>query len=156
SLKLPESEYFPEAQHKTGIALHHTVCDSARTTLSLWERDRTPQGGTSHVATAYVIDKNGTIYEAFSPEYWAWQFGLSWPEARRTAFEKRFIGIEITSEGGLLQRSGRLYAYDRVTSVCLKSPDESFDAGADYRGYRWFDRYETVQLTSLARLVDQL
>ena len=30
SLRLPETEYFPEPQRNTGIALHHTVCDDAR------------------------------------------------------------------------------------------------------------------------------
>jgi len=34
SLRLPESEYFPDPQEKSGIALHHTVCDGAPTTAS--------------------------------------------------------------------------------------------------------------------------
>jgi len=29
SLEMPESEYFPEPQAKSGIALHHTVCHDA-------------------------------------------------------------------------------------------------------------------------------
>ncbi len=114
SLRLPESEYFAEPQAKSGIALHHTVCDSARTTLDIWRRDKAAGGKPRRVATAFVIDKDGTIFEAFDPAAWAWQFGLSWRAHERIRFEKRFIGIEITSEGGLLERDGRLYAYDRV------------------------------------------
>ena len=30
SVRLPESEYFPQVQQKSGIAIHHTVGGSAR------------------------------------------------------------------------------------------------------------------------------
>lgn len=40
----PQSEYFAEPQAKSGIALHHTVGDGARTTLDSWRRDGTPGG----------------------------------------------------------------------------------------------------------------
>lgn len=156
SLRLPASEYFAEPQRKTGIAIHHTVCDSARTTLALWQRDKASDGHPSHVATAFVIDKDGTIYEAFNAEAWAYQFGLGWPDDRRIPFEKRFIGIEITSEGGLLEKNGRLYAYDTVSAVTIKPASEAFDAGVEYRGYRWFDRYEDDQLVAVGNLVNEL
>jgi hypothetical protein len=156
SLRLPDFEYFPEPQAKTGIALHHTVCDSARTTLDLWRRDRADGGKPNRVATAFVIDRDGTIFEAFDPAAWAWQFGLSWREHERIPFEKRFIGIEITSEGGLTEHDGRLYAYDRVHPLLEKRAAEALDCGALYRGYRWFDRYEPEQLNALGRLVDEL
>ena len=47
SLSLPQSEYFPDPQAKSGIALHHTVCHSAHTTLDIWsgsagDREREP------------------------------------------------------------------------------------------------------------------
>jgi hypothetical protein len=139
SLRLPVTEYFPVVQGKTGIAIHHTVCGSAHTTIDRWRHDQAADGGTSHVATAYIIDRNGTIYEVFDPGAWAWQFGLSWRDELRIPFEKRFVGIEIASEGGLAQpRAG------------------AFDCGTDYRGYRWFDRYQPAQLEALGHLVDEL
>jgi hypothetical protein len=156
SLRLPESEYFAEPQAKSGIALHHTVCDDARTTLDLWRRDRAAGGKPRRVATAFVIDKDGTIFEAFDPAAWAWQFGLPWRDEERIGFEKRFIGIEITSEGGLLEHEGRLYAYDRVSPHFEKPASEALDCGTPYRGFRWFDRYEPEQLDALGRLVDEL
>ena len=156
SLRLPESEYFAEPQAKSGIALHHTVCDDARTTLDLWRRDRAAGGKPRRVATAFVIDKDGTIFEAFDPAAWAWQFGLPWRAAERTRFEKRFIGIEITSEGGLLEHEGRLYAYGRVSPYFEKPACEALECATPYRGFRWFDRYEPEQLDALGRLVDEL
>ena len=44
SLRLPQGEYFAERERKTGIAIHHTVCGAARTTIELWLGDRTPHG----------------------------------------------------------------------------------------------------------------
>jgi len=93
SLRLPESEFFPERQRKTGIAIHHTVCGSARTTVNIWRKDKASDGGPSRVATAYVIDWDGTIFEAFDPAAWAWQFGLAWRDELRLPFERRFISV---------------------------------------------------------------
>jgi hypothetical protein len=156
SLRLPASEYFAEEQPKSGIALHHTVCDSARTTLAIWRRDTAAGGKPKRIATAFVIDRDGTIFEAFDPAAWAWQFGLRWPREERVAFEQRFIGIEITSEGGLREHEGRLYAYGRVSQHFEKPASEALDCGTPYRGYRWFDRYEPEQLDALGRLMDEL
>jgi hypothetical protein len=157
SLRLPESEYFAERRPKSGIALHHTVCSSAGTTLDIWRRDTAGDGTPRRVATAFVIDRDGTIYEAFDPACWAWQFGLrGWSTPDRVAFEQRFIGIEIASEGGLTEHDGRLYAYGRIAPVFEKPPAEALDCGAPWRGYRWFDRYEPEQFTALGRLVDDL
>jgi hypothetical protein len=101
--------------------------------------------------------RGSTIYEAFDPACWAWQFGLkTWSAPRRVAFEKRFIGIEMTSEGGLTEHDGRLYAYDLVAPVLEKPAAEALECPAPYRGYRWFDRYEPEQLTALGLLVDDL
>jgi hypothetical protein len=155
-LQLAESEYFAERQAKSGIALHHTVADSARTTVELWRTDKTARGNHRRVATAYVIDLGGTIYEVFDPAAWAFHLGVPWPREQRIAFEKRFIGIEITSEGGLTERDGRLYAYGLIDPVFRKPPAEAFECPTPYRGYRWFDRYEPEQLHALGRLVDDL
>jgi hypothetical protein len=57
---------------------------------------------------AYLIDRDGTIHEMFPPRAWAFQFGLTWPDAARIKFEKRFVGIEIASEGGLVEADGKL------------------------------------------------
>jgi hypothetical protein len=156
SLILPVTEYFPVPQAKSGIAIHHTVCDSAHRTLAIWARDREADGEPRRVGTAYVIDPDGTIYEAFDPACWAWQFGLRWGDPERIQFEKRFIGIELTSEGGLTEHEGELYAYNTLLPFFKKDADDVFDAGAPYRGYRWFDRYEGAQLASLGQLVDDL
>ncbi|MBI2535882.1 MAG: hypothetical protein HYW06_02705 [Gemmatimonadetes bacterium] len=77
SLRLPETEYVPGSQHKSGIAIHHTVGGSAETTVRLWRRDRTDGGRPNLVATAYLIAHDRTVLEVFDPAAWAYQFGLT-------------------------------------------------------------------------------
>lgn len=76
SLRLPQSEYFPGAQRKSGIAIHHTVGGSARSTFRWWCADRSNDGRNALVGTAYIIDHDGTVFEVFDPSTWAYQFGL--------------------------------------------------------------------------------
>jgi hypothetical protein len=155
-LALPTSEYFAEPQVKSGIVLHHTVCDDADTTVRLWRTDQTADGKPRHVATAYVIDWDGTVFELFDPAHWAFSLGLPWPSRQRVAFEKRFIGIEITSAGGLTEHEGRLYAYGLIAPEFERLPAAAFECTAPYRGFRWFDRYRPEQLQALGGLVDDL
>jgi hypothetical protein len=154
--RLPKSEYFAEPEPKSGIALHHTVSGTAHAAIAWWRSDATSSGKPRRVATAYVIDRDGTIYELFDPTHWAFHLGVPWPDAERVAFEKRFIGIEIASEGALTEVEGRLYAYDIVDPVFMKPHAEALECPALYRGYKWFDRYEPRQLQALGALVDQL
>jgi hypothetical protein len=156
SLRLPDGEYFPERQRKSGIAIHHTVCRAAKTAIDWWKSDKAPDGGVVHVATAYLIDRDGTVLEIFDPSAWAYQFGLPWPDGERVRFEQRFIGIELASDGGLTEHEGLLYALDKISAATLRPRSQAFDSGISYRGYRWFDRYQEPQLVALARLVEQL
>lgn len=149
-LRLPESEYFPGAQTKTGICVHHTVGGSARSTYNWWLNDK------AMVGTAYIIAHDGTIHEVFDPAAWAWQFGLNWNREQKIKFERRFIGIEIASEGGLIEQDGNLYCFDRVSERTRKNRDEAFDYGQVYRGYRYYDKYESAQIDSLTELINHL
>jgi hypothetical protein len=150
SLRLPASEYFPGPERKTGIAIHHTVGGTAASTIRWWREDA------ALVGTAYVVDRDGTVFEVFPSEGWAYQFGLAWPDAVRLAFERRFVGIEIASEGALIEHDGNLYCFDRVSPKTKKPTSQAFDHGRAYRGTRWFDRYEDAQLTAVGHLVDEL
>jgi hypothetical protein len=150
TLRLSPEQYFSVKQKKTGICLHHTVGGSAASSIDWWKRDN------QMVGTAYIIDRDGSVYQAFEPEGWAYQFGLKWPQQDKLAFERRFIGIEIASEGGLIESGGNLYCFDKVSPKTLKSKNEAFDFGRPYRGYRYFDKYESAQIDSAVQLVNYL
>ncbi len=148
--QLPDAEYFKTTNEKSGICVHHTVGGTARSTFNWWNQD------SNMVGTAYIIGRDGSVYNVFEPESWAWQFGLPWGYDDKIAFEKRFIGIELASEGGLLEEDGKFYCFDRISPKTEKPEEEVFDAGSDYRGYRYFDKYEPEQLDSLVELVNHL
>ncbi len=150
SLRLPAQEFFPPSGPKTGIAIHHTVGGSAESTVRWWLADE------QMVGTAFIIDHDGTVYEVFDPAGWAWQFGLKWPPSQKIKFERRFIGIEIASEGGLIESNGKLYAFDRVSPKTEKPSSEAFDYGSLYRSYRYFDKYEDAQVAALLELINDL
>ena len=156
SLRLPAGEFFDTHESKSGICVHHTVGGSARSTFNWWMQDRTSRGSQLKVGTAYIIGRDGTVYEVFPPDAWAYQFGLKWSTAKKLKFEKRYIGIELASEGALIEDSGKLYCFDRVSPRTEKARDTVFDFGSDWRGYRYFDRYEGAQLDSLMELIDKL
>lgn len=147
---LPETEFFNVKDQKSGICIHHTVGGSAKSTYNWWLQD------SQMVGTAYLISRDGTLYQMFDPENWAWQFGLPWEYEDKIAFEKRFIGIELASEGGILEQDGTYYCFDRISPKTVKPADEVFDAGMDYRGYRIFDRYEPEQVSTLIELINTL
>lgn len=151
NLALPANEIFPAQQAKTGICLHHTVGGTAASSINHWKTDN------AHVGTAYMIGRDGTVFEIFDPKAWAFQFGLKgWSTPDRFAFEKRFIGIEIASEGGLTESEGNLYCFDRVSTRTRFARTRAFDSGADFRGYRYFAQYKKAQVDSVIALVNHL
>ena len=149
-LELPNDQYFFNGDKKTGICLHHTVGGTAASSVAWWKQDK------QMVGTPFIIDHDGTIYQVFDPKGWAWEFGLKWGDPFRTNFEKRFIGIEIASEGGLIESDGNLYCFNTVNARTLKNRSEVYDYGKPYRGFRYFDKYEDVQVDSVVQLVNYL
>ena len=66
SLRLPDGEFFPAARKKSGIAIHHTVGGTAFSTFNHWLKDRTKAGKRRVVGTAFIIDRDGTVYQVFA------------------------------------------------------------------------------------------
>src|SRR5205085_11648841 len=91
ALRLPPDSYFPEKHQKDLVVLHHTVGGSAKSTFEYWRTDE------QHIGTAYIVDRDGTIYEVFPPECSAYHLGLK----TTRELHKRSVGIEIASEGAL-------------------------------------------------------
>lgn len=145
SLRFPASQFFQESYPKWQIYVHHTVGGSAESSFNYWMKKP------DRVGTAYLIDRDGTIFEVFDPRYWCHHLGLT--HKRNTELNQRSIGIEIASEGALQKdKDGILRAFDgravfRDRAVSLKAP---------WRGYSHFDLYEDAQEKSLRILVKHL
>ncbi len=144
--RLENKDYVLSETSKDLIVLHHTVGASALSTINYWKTDP------NRIATAYVVERNGEIYEVFDPKYWAFHLGL---KGTGGEVDKRSIGIEIASEGGLIQRAGKLYCFDVVSDRTLFT-QEFYDHGTPWRGYRFFDAYSADQISSIVELINLL
>lgn len=144
SLRLPSTQYFGEAQRKSLIVLHHTAGASALSTFR-WLASRP-----APVAVAYLVARDGTIFELFDPRLWAYHLGVP---GSGGGLERRSIGIELANEGALSGFSDALFAFgdpsERFTGAV-------FDAGRPWRGHRWFAAYSEAQTEATIALVDHL
>lgn len=142
TLRLPEGQFVQEERPKDLIALHHTVGASARSTFNFW-RD-TP----ARIATAYIVERDGTIHEVFDPRFWAFHLGLRNTGGR---VDQRSIGIEMASEGPLEERDGGFTAFGRPFEGEVFTHDSSWrDQG------RFWAAYTGEQADSVSALVDHL
>lgn len=149
--RLNPQEYYAEVYPKNQIYLHHTVGGSFMSTWNHWNSDKNKAGAKLKVATAYLIDVNGDVYEVFDPKYWAHHLGVE--STQNTIANKQSIGIELISEGALTEIDGVLYAYDGQTKYKRNYP---VDLGYTWRGHRWFDSYDDAQIDALCELVGDL
>lgn len=148
TIRLEEKDYIPTETKKDLIVLHHTVGATALSTINYWKTDPKRK----RIATAYIIERNGEIFEVFDPKFWAFHLGI---KGTGGSLDKRSIGIELASEGGLIQRDGKLYCFDKVSERTLFK-EEYYDYGIPWRGYRFFDAYSNAQILSVIELVNTL
>lgn len=144
SMALMPSNYFQAVYPKRNIVLHHTVSSSARSALTWWKT--TPE----RVATAFVIDKDGTIHQAFDPKYWAYHLGLK--TNRNTELNRCSIGIEIVNEGPIQQINGKPYwnfgpanRGSAYTGEIVETPK--------WRGFTQWAKYTDEQYEAVGNLI---
>lgn len=146
TLRMEAKDFIPAVTSKDLIILHHTVGGSAKSTIDYWKTDE------QRIGTAYVVERDGSVYEAFDPKYWAFHLGLKGTDG---AVDKRSIGIEIASEGGLIEREEKLYCFGVVSERTLFK-QEFYDHGMPWRGFRFFDSYSKEQINSITELINDL
>lgn len=140
TLRLTTDRFVPEIHPKSLIVLHHTAGASARSSFDHWQREP------KRIATAYIVERDGTIFEVFGPQHWAFHLG-----AGRRDLEQRSIGIEMASEGGLTERDGELLAFGRQ-----RFTRPSFDCGEPWRDFRFFAAYTDAQMAATRELTAHL
>lgn len=154
---LTPDQYFKEdcSALKKQIVLHHTAGGpSAENTVHGW------QFTTERVGTAFLIDADGVIHQAFGSKYWAYHIAFSRntnkvPEfyhnfTRETNIAKGSIGIEICNWGQLIQKKdGEFYNY--INNIVPK--DQVIELETPHRGYKFFHKYNDKQLASLKELL---
>jgi len=162
--------YFPSDQYfqtddtaKNQIVLHHTVSGDKGSVGGdiKWWRDKGER-----VATAFIIARDGGIYQLFNTNYWAWHLGLD--TSSNKTLNKHSIGIEIDSWGGLVKATDEkwyptiMVNGDEQSKEPIKgaTPVENvteYNAANDYpvgfRGFYGFETYTTEQLNAVRDLI---
>jgi N-acetyl-anhydromuramyl-L-alanine amidase AmpD len=157
TLVLPSREIVAQTTRKDLIVLHFTAGRSARSAFDTWRSD--PR----HIATSYIVELDGTVFEVFPPSFWASHLGIS---NSKSVHDRRSIGIEIVNVGPL-QRStddpSALNWWPRktreapefTTKFCGLDENDKYVETA-YRGKSHFARYPDAQVDAVARLVQGL
>jgi len=135
-IPLKDNQYYQSVYPKKHIFLHHTAGGSAASSVAHWASNP------DHIATPYIIDRDGTIYECFSPQFWAYHLGVK----GNGQIEKSSIGIEICSYGGLKD--------DKTYTGKIIPKDKQ--AKCDFRGYQYWEAYTPEQIAALKLLLPYL
>ena len=136
-VSFPEKNYYQTMQAKTQIVLHHTAGASAMSAINWW---KTRNNGKGTIATPYVIERDGRVFQLFNAFQWAYHIGVS----GKPQLDRKSIAIEIVSWGGLA-------AADVGTKVPEK---EVIDYGPKgFRGFRYYQKYSPAQLESISLLL---
>jgi N-acetylmuramoyl-L-alanine amidase len=135
-IPLASNQYYQGVFDKKYIFLHHTAGGSAASSIAHWASN--PE----HIATPYVIDRDGTIYECFDPKFWAYHLGVK----GNSDIEKTSIGIEICSYGGL--KNDKTY-----TGKVIPKEKQS---KVTFRGYDYWEAYTPEQIAALKVLLPYL
>jgi len=148
---LPTKEFFPEVVDKDLIVLHFTAGQSAQSAFNTW------MNNPERVATAYIVDTDGTVYELFDPSYWAFHLGV---KGAGGVHDKRSIGIEIANVGPLKQSASdpnRLdwWPNNWGTPWCRLDETGRY-VRAPFRGIPYFASFPEPQVAAVARLTAYL
>lgn len=130
-----------EVTNKKNIVLHHTAGGTAMSSINYWKQNQ------NKVSTFVVVDRDGTIYQCFPSDRWAFSLGLNVSNFRE--IEKQTIAIEIANYGYLIKSRGDYYnAYQGYIS-----PDNVCVLNSPFKGIVAFEKYTEAQIESTRRLI---
>lgn len=138
-LTLNKGQWVAEKTKKRAIVGHCTAGPSVVSATSDW--NRTPV----QVATPFIIDEHGVVFQTFPDEHWAYHTGSG------EAYDKASIGVELVNPGWL-RKDGNNYV------PWYKTPynDRVYDHKTLWRGERFFATYPTIQVAAFAELTAYL
>lgn len=157
------SGYYYAIEHpKERIVLHYTA-GHLGSDLGALTRDH------YHVSVAFVIARDGTIYQLFPSKYWSGHIGKGiGNDGTGNAQDKRTIGIELSNFGYLTERDGNLETcYSRLKApngsigrpdiYCPVSETNAYiKTEQPFRGQRYYANFTEEQYNSVIILLRYL
>jgi len=155
--------YYYKVEHpKKRIVLHFTAGNIRSDLGALTRNDY-------HVSTAFVIGRDGTIYQLFSSKYWSGHLGKGiGNEGTGNAEDKSSIGIELSNYGFLSEVNGNLETYysrqkgqngatGPVDVYCSLSDTKAYEKlDTAFRSQRYYAAHTDQQYNSLIILLRYL
>ncbi len=87
---LPDNQYYKDVYNKRQIVIHHTVSNgNAQNVISSWQKTK------EKVGVAFVIDREGKVFKAFSSAHCAHHLGTK--EINNTILNKKFKKMKFNS-----------------------------------------------------------
>lgn len=140
------SYYYKKEHEKKRIVLHATHGYLSGDVANLSKH---------HVSTAYLIARNGQVYELFDPKYWSYHIGPlrnSWTTNTRES--QQTIAIELSNMGDLREHETKpeilLDAWG--FPYCMKE-NEQYYMEQEYKGHSYWATYTNEQYKSLDSLL---
>jgi peptidoglycan hydrolase-like protein with peptidoglycan-binding domain len=141
-VSLDRKQFYQVEYPKKHIFLHHTAGGNVEGAIEWWNSKP------DHIATPYIIGRDGRIYELFDPRYWSYALGLK----GGTEIEKASVQIEIVAWGKLSKKGDKFYS-----SEGSLIPNEDVITFKDmYRDCYYYHKYTQAQLDSLKLLLPYL
>lgn len=163
SLRLNIDKYWQVRHKKKAIVLHFTAGTTAASAYNTFNNSP------SRVATPYIIDRGGEIYEIYPPECWALHLFRHKKGEYPIYYqlEKSTIGIELVNVGPLK------ISRQNPQELCWWAPPNVLGQGSfstrwctiqdtdqyvkkSYRGMEYFASYTQAQYKALNKLLDHL
>lgn len=164
--EFPTNQYYKQPTKKTQIVLHHTVSGgSALGDINWWKMTA------GRIATHFIVDRSGVIYQLYSSKYWAHHIGVTNKvfgeyniKGNNLKLNQNSIGIEIDSWGPLMEdiNTNKWYPVMLDENTNIYKPNirskhidvkniEFYPNG--YRGFFAYEKYTQAQLESVSQLL---
>lgn len=146
--RLSHDQYIKEETEKTQIFLHFTASGpSASGVIDYWDSNQ------PRVATPFVIDGTGDIFECYNPHFWSYHLGI---KGTRGRLDKTSIGIEICNWGPLKKKGKDFYAWPENYSRVKVSPNKVYSLPRKFRGFQYYEAFADSQIDATERLCEYL
>lgn len=146
--RLNSNQYIKENTKKTQLFLHFTASGpNARGVINFWNSNE-PQ-----IATPYVIDGSGEVFECYNPDFWSYHLGVKGTKGR---LDKTSIGIEICGYGPLKKKGEKFYAWPEDYSKVIIPHERVYSLDRDFRGFKYFEGFNDEQIRSTEMLLETL
>jgi N-acetyl-anhydromuramyl-L-alanine amidase AmpD len=152
--RLPAGQFIAEPADKNLVLLHFTAGSNAQGAFNEWTNSA------ARVATPYLVETDGTIYELFDPKCWAYHLGLEGGNFENGRHDRRSVPIEVVNLGPLkidANNPNQLNCWPNNYGVkyCTLSQTDRY-VKSSYRGFDYFAAFPEAQVQSVVKLVTLL